>query len=47
MATEESKPGTKVIYVAYFTTKSGKRIYAASKGLKAFRLVVKDKADRK
>jgi hypothetical protein len=29
------------IYVAYVTTRDGKRIYASEKGLKAFRIRVK------
>lgn len=29
------------IYVTYITTRSGQRIYAASKGLKAFRIRVR------
>lgn len=30
-----------VIYTSYITTRTGRRIYAWQKGLKAFRLVVK------
>lgn len=31
----------KVVYSTYITTKSGRKIYAWQKGLKAFRFVVK------
>ncbi len=31
------------VFVSFITTRSGKRIYAASKGLKAFRIRVRRK----
>ena len=40
--TEDSRPGYHVIYVAYITTRNGKRLYARSYGLRAFAIWVKD-----
>jgi len=37
------EPEYEVIYVKYITTKRGRKIYAAQKGLKAFRIRVKKK----
>lgn len=36
-------PGYRYIFVAYITTKTGTRIYARARGLKAFRIRVKKK----
>lgn len=39
---EQTVPeGYAVVYTAYITLKNGKRLYAASCGLKAFRLIVR------
>ncbi len=38
----ETRPGYRLIYRAFFTTKSGKRIYASQYGLKAFAFWVKE-----
>lgn len=39
---ESAPPGYHYIFVAYITTKSGQRIYARSRGLRAFRILVKN-----
>ena len=39
--TEEVPEGYQVIFVAWITLRNGRRLYAASCGLRAFRLVVK------
>lgn len=36
-----NKPGYKLIFTAYITTRKGKRIYAYERGLKAFAIWVK------
>jgi len=41
-STERSRPGYHVIFVAYITTRNGKRIYASAYGLRAFAIWVKD-----
>ncbi len=46
MSDKPVKPGYQVIYRPYITTKSGKRIYAHQKGLRAFRLEVKIKDEK-
>lgn len=38
---QKAPQGYQVIYVTWITLRSGKRLYAASYGLKAFRLRVK------
>ncbi len=38
----DTRPGYKLIFVAYVTTKSGKRIYASSYGLQGFAIWVRD-----
>ena len=38
---EKRKPGYKLIFVAYITTRNGKRIYAYQYGKKAFPIWVK------
>ncbi len=43
MPPRNPKQGEKVIFTAFITLANGKRVYAWEKGLKAFRLVVKDK----
>jgi hypothetical protein len=40
---EQIPEGYEVVYTAYITFRNGRRVYASSKGLKAFRLVVKKK----
>ena len=41
---EERIPeGDEVIYTAYITLRNGKRLYASTCGLKAFRLLVRKK----
>lgn len=42
---EQIPEGYEVVYTAYITLRDGRRLYASSKGLKAFRLVVKSKRD--
>jgi hypothetical protein len=41
MATNANRPGYKLIFTAYITTKQGRRIYAWQKGLKVFAIWVK------
>lgn len=38
---DEVPEGHQVIYVAWITLRNGRRLYASTYGLKAFRLVVK------
>ena len=38
---EEVPEGYQVIYVAWITLRNGRRLYASTCGLRAFRLVVK------
>jgi len=42
MNMKRDRPGYKLIFVAYITTRSGKRIYAHERGLKAFAIWVKE-----
>jgi hypothetical protein len=35
--------GYEVVYTAYITLRNGRRLYASSKGLRAFRILVKKK----
>ncbi len=39
----EIPEGYEVVYTAYITLRNGKRLYASSCGLKAFRLLVRKK----
>ena len=41
---EQIPEGYEVVYTAYITLRNGKRLYAASFGRKAWRLVVRKKA---
>lgn len=38
---EQSNPSVTYIYTAYITLRNGERIYAKSRGLKAFRIAVR------
>jgi len=40
---ERIPEGYEVVYTAYITLRNGRRLYASSKGLRAFRILVKTK----
>jgi hypothetical protein len=40
---EQVPEGYVVVYTAYITLRNGRRLYAATRGLKAWRLVVRKK----
>lgn len=44
---DTAKEDEEVVYTAYITLKNGRRLYASSYGLKAFRLKVRKKTKRK
>lgn len=40
--TDPTKPGYKLIFTAFITLKNGKKVFASSRGLKAFAIWVRD-----
>ena len=42
MADPNTRPGYRLIFVKWITTRSGKRIYASSYGLQAFAIWVRE-----